>query len=145
MSFTLNNSNKKKTSTRGSETELAEINSRPEDYIDFTIPYNLSVSYNATYSKPGPARAYVFQTLNFSGDFSITPKWKVTFSSGWDFQTHKRSYTSIGFYRDLHCWEMHLFWIPEGVQQSYNFQINVKSSVLQDLKLTKKNDRYDLY
>ncbi len=143
VSFSLNTGTSKKSSLRGNETELAEINAHPEEFVDFSIPYNLSVSYNVTYTKPGPARAEVFQTINFSGDLSVTPKWKVTFSSGWDFQTHKRSYTSIGIFRDLHCWEMHLTWIPEGIQQSYNFQINVKSSVLQDLKLTKKNDRYD--
>ena len=49
----------------------------------------------------------------------------------------------IDIYRDLHCWEMTFNWIPLGFHQSYNFVIRVKSSILQDLKLTKKRDFYD--
>jgi hypothetical protein len=35
---------------------------------------------------------------------------------------------------------MHLNWTPLGAQANYSFQINVKSSMLQDLKLVKKKD-----
>jgi len=38
---------------------------------------------------------------------------------------------------------MRLNWIPFGVQESYTFQINVKASVLQDLKWVKRKDFYD--
>jgi len=134
-----------KTSDKATEEELAAINAHPDNYIDFNVPYNLRVSYNISYSKPGLIKAIITQTVGVQGDVSITPKWKVAFQSGWDFQTHKRAYTSFGIFRDLHCWEMHLNWIPDGIQQSFSFQINVKSSVLQDLKLTKKNDRYDTF
>jgi hypothetical protein len=87
----------------------------------------------------------VNQTLNFYGDLSVTEKWKVSFNSGYDFNANDLSYTSLGIYRDLHCWEMRLNWVPFGGQENYYFQINVKSSVLQDLKLTKKNDIYDQF
>jgi hypothetical protein len=83
------------------------------------------------------------QTINFNGDLQLTPGWKINYSSGYDFQLKDFSYTSVGIFRDLHCWEMHLNWVPFGFQQNYYFQINVKSSVLQDLKLMKKNDRFD--
>lgn len=33
--------------------------------------------------------------------------------------------------------------IPFGTHQSYNFQINVRSSLLKDLKLTKRDSWYD--
>ena len=52
-------------------------------------------------------------------------------------------YTSLNIYRDLHCWEMLVKWIPFGYRQSYNFTIRVKASVLQDLKWEKKKDWYD--
>ncbi|HIA37209.1 MAG TPA: hypothetical protein EYN89_10900 [Flavobacteriales bacterium] len=53
------------------------------------------------------------------------------------------TYTSIDIYRDLHCWEMNFNYIPFGLRQSYNFEIKVKSSILQDLKLTRKREWYD--
>lgn len=144
VGFSLVNTGKKQhTSDKGSSQELNTINQRPENYVDFTIPYNLVVNYSLTYSKAGLLEAQVNQTLNFSGDVSLTPKWKITFNSGYDFKAKDLSYTSLGIYRDLHCWEMRANWVPFGAQENYYFQINVKSSILQDLKLTKKNDIYD--
>jgi predicted glycosyltransferase involved in capsule biosynthesis len=73
----------------------------------------------------------------------LTPKWKVGFNSWYDFTSKQFTNFGLNIYRDLHCWEMKLNWVPFGYQQSYNFQINVKSSILQDLKLIKKKDFYD--
>jgi len=112
-------------------------------YMDMNIPFNLTINYNLVYSKPGLLEAAVNQTINVFGDVSLTPNWKVTFNTGYDFTIKDLSYTSIGIYRDLHCWEMRFNWVPFGFQKNYNFQINVKSSILQDLKMTKKNDIYD--
>jgi hypothetical protein len=137
------NSNRQKQAPAASQDQLNIINQNPDQYIDFTIPYTLAVNYNITYSKPGLEDAEIFQTLNFSGDVSVSPKWKVTFNSGYDFVAHDLSYTALGIIRDLHCWEMRANWVPFGAQQNYYFQINVKASILQDLKLSKKNDIYD--
>ncbi|MBK8847432.1 MAG: hypothetical protein IPO27_13155 [Bacteroidetes bacterium] len=83
------------------------------------------------------------QTLNFSSDIGLTPTWRINLSSGYDFINRGLTYTSVGFAKDLHCWEMRFNWVPSGFQQSYFFSINVKSSMLRDLKLEKKNDQYD--
>jgi hypothetical protein len=133
----------KKTSENVREDELNQINRNLDQYIDFSVPFNLAVNYHVSYTRAGILAATVNQTINVNGDVSITPKWKVTFSSGYDFNLKDLSYTSLGIYRDLHCWEMRLNWVPFGFQENYYFQINVKSSILQDLKLTKKNDIYD--
>ncbi|MEN9339778.1 MAG: hypothetical protein RIQ62_1090, partial [Bacteroidota bacterium] len=53
------------------------------------------------------------------------------------------TYTSFTIYRDLHCWEMRLNLIPFGLLKSYNFTLNVKSTVLQDLKLVRRKDFRD--
>ena len=144
VGFNFNNQGKKeKKSEYASDDQIRDINASPYDYVDFTVPWNLAVNYSLNYSNLKPVGKTVNQTLGFYGDLLLTEKWKVTFNSGWDFEQHDFSYTSVGFFRDLHCWEMRLNWIPFGFQQSWNFQINVKSSVLQDLKLTKKNDRFD--
>ena len=124
--------------------KMEEENMNPADYIDFSVPWSLNVSYSLTYSKPNErSTPETRQHVSFSGDISLTQRWKIGYSSGYDFQAHDFTYSSFSFYRDMHCWEMRLTWIPFGFQQSYSFQINVKSSILQDLKLTKKNDFYD--
>ncbi len=131
----------KKPKASGDEEEY--VLAHPGDYIDLEIPYSLSVNYSLFYARPGNEKATVTQTVNFNGDLSLTPKWKIIFSSGYDLMQKQWSYTSLSFYRDLHCWEMRLNWVPLGGYAYWNFQINVKASVLQDLKLTKKRDYYD--
>ncbi len=126
------------------EQELAMIKAHPEEYIDFNIPWSFNVSYNINYAKlfnNATSKAQEFtQALSFSGDLSLTSNWKISFTSGYDFLHKDVTYTNLTIHRDLHCWEMKLYWIPFGTYQSYNFQINVKSSVLQDLKLLRRRD-----
>ena len=82
-------------------------------------------------------------TIGLNGDISITPKWKVTFSTGWNFVKNNITYTNISVYRDLHCWEMRFNLIPIGSYKSWNFTINVKAQALKDLKYEKKKDYRD--
>lgn len=130
-------------SDKGSAEELDEINKNRTDYLDFNVPFSLNIGYNFFFLNNVNAPDQITQTLNFNGDLQLTPSWKVNYNSGYDFEQKDFSYTSLGIVRNLHCWEMSLNWVPFGFQQNYFFQINVKSSVLQDLKLTKKDDRFD--
>ncbi len=130
--------------------ELDDILGNPKSYIDWETPWSISLSYNLRHSSNltyaafmGIATNQVVQTLTINGDVSLSPKWKVNFSTGWDFTNHGLSYTSLNIYRDLHCWEMRFNWIPIGNYKSWNFTINVKAQALQDLKLTKKKDYRD--
>jgi hypothetical protein len=125
------------------EEQLAYFNQHPDDYVDFNIPYNLRAGYKYNYSRQPLQSASVSQTINLSGDMNLTPRWKIGFYAWYDFETHRLNNASLNFFRDLHCWEMRLNWIPFGQQESYSFQINVKSAVLQDLKWVRKKDFYD--
>lgn len=134
----------------GNEAEAEEIKMTPNDYIDWSIPWDVTFSYSFRYDAVRNYTNYIYarntkivQTLAAAGNISITPKWKIGFRTGWDFISHDLSYTSISVYRDLHCWEMRFNWIPTGMQKSWNFSINAKASILQDLKLNKKKDFRD--
>jgi len=83
------------------------------------------------------------QSINFNLNLDLTPKWKVIFSSGYDFVGKEITYSSVDISRDLHCWEMRFRWIPFGRNKSYNFTLSAKSSLLQDLKIMKRRDWYD--
>ncbi len=113
-----------------------------DDYVDFTVPWNVSLRYNLNYSK-ARFTGDVTQTLSMSGNISLTPKWKISVSSGWDFVNNKLTYTSFNLHRDLHCWEMSFSWIPIGYHQSYTFRINVLSAILRDLKYERRKSWYD--
>lgn len=117
---------------------LARISADPNAFVDFNIPWNLAGSFSFQYSKPGH-QSSITSTVNIHGDFSLTPKWKVTFNSGYDFRAKALSMTQLNIYRDLHCWDMSFGWVPFGNYKSYNVTIRAKASILQDLKLTKRN------
>ena len=150
LSYDLSSSKKtkKKAPPAGTtSSEMEEIRTNPEQFIDWDNPWNFRIDYNFSYNSvsllTGKRQNKVIQTFRVSGDLSITQKWKITAQSGYDFESKGISYTSMSVYRDLHCWEMRFNWIPFGTIKSWNFEIKVKSSVLQDLKLTKKKDFRD--
>ncbi len=122
--------------------QLQQISRNANAFVDFNIPWNLSFYYNFNYSNSGLQKQLV-QTLNANGDFNLTPKWKVQFNTGYDFRNNAISLTSFSIYRDLHCWDMSVRWIPFGPYQSYSIDLRVKSSILQDLKLSKRREYYN--
>ena len=161
-SYTLNNStfSSKKSKTQekkydipnSSEQELNDIYNNPNDYVDWSTTWSISLSYNLRINNNPTYVNYIkrdnrstIQTLGLHGEINLSPKWKFSAQSGWDFEQRKITYTSLTIYRDLHCWEMRFNVIPYGTYKSWNFQINVKASALQDLKLTKKKDYRDNY
>ena len=135
-------------SKMGSKAELNQVNAYPERYVDFNNPWSLNLSLSLVYTdafRPSTntySKDTIF-TVNFNGDINITQKWKIGITSGYDFMHKDISYTSIDIYRDLHCWELMFNWIPIGPRQSYNLTIRVKSPLLQDLKINKKQDWRD--
>jgi hypothetical protein len=125
------------------ESEKRFLLQNPDAYVDFSIPWNLRISYNVDYQHPANAKPTITQTIRFNGDISLSEKWKVIYNSGYDFQNKAFTQTQISLSRDLHCWQMSLNWTPFGKYQSYNFSIGIKSSMLKDLKLDRQRNFFD--
>lgn len=134
-----------------SEDESRDILENPEMYLDWNNPWSLRISYNLRLGKTYRYKplwlieetpTYI-HTINLTGDVNLTYKWKVGFQTNYDLEAFELSYTQLNIYRDLHCWEMRFSWTPLGNQKGWNFTINAKSSLLQDLKLTRKKDFRD--
>ena len=139
---------KKAPPASASEQEIEDLENNPQLYIDWDNPWSLHFDYNFRYTSvpeltTGELKRDIIQTFRVSGDVNVTEKWKFSAQTGYDFEQKDFAFTQITIYRNLHCWEMRLSWIPYGTQKSWNFQINAKSSLLQDLKLTKKKDFRD--
>lgn len=131
-----------------SQEELDDVRNNPHQYIDWDNQWSLHIDYNFRYTSTpnfltGDIKRGVVQTLRVGGDVNVTEKWRCSMQTGYDFELKDFAYTSVTIFRDLHCWEMRFNWIPYGYLKSWSFQINAKSSLLQDLKLTKKKDFRD--
>ena len=122
--------------------ELAMISKDPNAFVDFSIPWNVSAAYNLNYSNNG-FQTSITNTLNFYGDFNLTPKWKIQYTSGYDFRLNQLSLTQISIYRDLHCWDLSARVVPFGQYRSYSVDLKVRASVLQDLKLSRRRDYFN--
>ncbi|WP_066627319.1 putative LPS assembly protein LptD [Labilibacter marinus] len=120
-----------------------------DGYTKFEFPWNLSLNYsfrmvNGDFDKEKMAfKKKVTSDINLNGDFSLTPKWKFSFSSGYNFDRKEISHTNLRISRDLHCWGMSFNLVPVGRYKSYYFSLNVNSSILQDLKYDKRSSARD--
>jgi hypothetical protein len=125
------------------EQEKQFLLQNPDAYVDFEVPWSMNLAYNLGYSHALNQGSKITQTVSMSGDVSLSAAWKVTYSTGYHFESNEFTQTNIGIARDLHCWTMRLNWVPFGRFQQYNFTINVKSSILQDLKLERRKPFFD--
>ena len=112
-------------------------------YVDFSVPWNLSISYTFSYVNTFVAsimdmKSQTVQSINLSGNVSLTKNWRIAMTTGYDFVNKGMSYTTVDIYRDLHCWEMRFSWVPFGYYQSWFFQINIKADALRDVKYEKR-------
>jgi hypothetical protein len=112
------------------------------DYVDFSIPWSFNLDYSWSFSKESLQATYT-HTVRLNGDISITPKWKIGMTTGYDFVSKKVTTTNISVHRDLHCWEMRFNVVPFGERRSYSFTINAKSAILRDVKYNKAKSWYD--
>lgn len=120
-------------------------------------PWSLTFNYSFSYSVKDDEAFYrgeswrrytnnIINVLNARLDLSITRKWRLELTTGYDFMLKELSITEIKIFRDLHCWEMSFGWIPFGYRKGWEFTINVKAPMLQDLRYNMKRDfRDNLY
>ena len=137
-----------KTSNNASEAQLKQINRNIDDYVDWNVPWTFSFSYQFSMNRMGLAAAQQISGLTFQGDLSLTEKWKFSMSSGYDFKYSGLTYTNMSVHRDLHCWELNFNWTPiaspfYGRASNYSFDLRVKSSLLQELKISRRRSFYD--
>ena len=146
-SFAPKTTPKPKTSSNATEEQREFLRQNADMYVDFDIPWNINLNYNFGLSRFGLAPATLVQTLNFTGDVSLTKQWKISLSSGFDFVALQPSITQLTLYRDLHCWDMNFSWTPFAGSSfrasNYSFTLKAKSTILQDLKLTRRRSFQD--
>ncbi len=115
----------------------------PNAYVDVNIPWNLRMSYDFSYTWNTSSGATIRQAVKAFGQLALTPKWDITFNTGYDIEAKEFTQTSVGIYRDLGCWELRGNWIPFGAFTSYSIDIQIKASALKDLKLSRRRSQFD--
>jgi hypothetical protein len=124
------------------QRQLQYAKSNPAEFTDFNIPWTLTLSYSfqfSRYMKPDYSGFQVntYSSLNFNGDFSITPKWKLGGTGYIDVAKRSVQQLSMFITREMHCWQLAINVTPIGLYKSFSITVNPKSGILRDLKINR--------
>lgn len=75
------------------------------------------------------------QSVTARGGATLFERWRVDVQTGYDLVQHELTPTTLNVTWDLHCWELAANWVPFGARQSFYIRLNIKASMLRDLKL----------
>ena len=129
--------------------EKSKASTDEDGYMAFSMPWSLTFGYGVTMRESNDINKFNYkkmrypykfsQTLNVSGNIRISDGWNISFSSGYDFESHEISMTTASLQRDLHCFNMSC----EAVlapYTSYNFTFRCNAATLTDaLKYDKRS------
>lgn len=124
--------------TTSSKDQIDNLSAKK--FYNFKVPWTFQFNYSLRYSNARRQSEISSQTINFSSDIELAPRWKVGISSGLNIKTKEVTYTNFRFQRDLESWKMSFNWVPFGTVNSWNFFIGITSSVLSDIKWDKRSE-----
>ena len=139
-----------KTARKGGRKPKNKAKVDADGYLTFSMPWSLTLSYGITMAEDRSRQInvrrmrYPFsftQTLNASGYLRIAEGWNISFSSGYDFEMHKLSMTTMSLSRDLHCFEMSANVVLKPYS-SFNFTFRARASELADALKWEKRSSY---
>ncbi len=124
------------------QEQMNYVRNNPAEFADFDIPWSLNLSYSlsfARYQKTDYSGFYttISSNINVSGDFNLTPKWKLGANTFYNFNSSSLSQLTMFLSRELHCWQLGINITPVGLYRSFNITINPKSGILRDLKINR--------
>jgi lipopolysaccharide assembly outer membrane protein LptD (OstA) len=129
---------------------LDYMRQNPAEFVDFNIPWQISFSYSLYFTeevKPDYSgfTKTVRSSANFSGSFSLTPKWNFSMNGYYDFDTKTLQTLTMAIAREMHCWQLSINVSPVGLYRYFNFTISPKSGLLQDLRINRTRSFYTGY
>jgi lipopolysaccharide assembly outer membrane protein LptD (OstA) len=130
----------------GSNTNPNEVNTNEEasndtfaGFYNAIIPWDINLAYSLTYSNTLGENKITGNSLMLSVNTTLTSKWTLGASSGYDFKNMGIVATSLRINRDLDSWNMNFTWSPYGLNQFWGFFIGIKSGMLSDIKWDKNS------
>jgi len=104
-------------------TALPPSKSLIDLFESFSINHNFVITRN--FINGVDSTRVSTHTIDTRGQIAISNNWNVNVGNiGYDFLNRRVTYPSLGFSRDLHCWELGVQWTPQ--RDSYGFYIRVK-------------------
>ena len=129
------------------QAQLNYVRNNPAQFADFNIPWSLNLSWSLNFTNTQQQNykyvTTITSSLNWSGDFNLTEKWKVGLSGYYDLHALEMQSLTMSISRDLHCWQMSINVTPVGYSHYFNITISPKAGILQDLRINRTKYFYD--
>jgi len=123
------------------DQETKKSNRQTQNWYQNPIPWDLRVAYTMTYGNQQRQQEITSSSVMMSSNISLSPRWKIGLSSGYDFKNKGVTLTQMRFERDLESWVMRFSWTPIGARNtSWNFFIGIRGSILRDIKYDKRRE-----
>jgi len=124
------------------QQEAAYIQNNPSEFVDFSIPWSIDISYSLiSFRTFNTARGKFTSTLNqgvtFNTSANLTEKWKIGVNGSYNITTGQVGVIAGYLSRDMHCWQMGINVSPVGHYRFFSINISPKSTILQDLKINR--------
>ncbi|MCB0563837.1 MAG: LPS-assembly protein LptD [Phaeodactylibacter sp.] len=120
---------------------------KPEETDFLSLFENFRIGHNLVFDWEGlPDGRDTFKvathSINCQGSIQMTDNWNINIGNfGYDFVRKGITYPSVGFSRNLHCWEMGMNWQP--TRGTYSFYIQVRPGTLDFLKIPYNRNNID--
>lgn len=126
---------------RDGEKDESKNRANKSPWYNYSLPWDIRLAYTMTYSNMRRESEISSQSVMFSSNVELAPRWRVGVSSGYDFKNKGVTLTQLRFQRDLESWQMSFNWTPIGsINTSWYFYIGIKASILDDIKLDKRRE-----
>lgn len=137
------------------ETDPSEMNILDEELMDqgnrfesdrtlnaLSIPWRMSVAFNFDLNRSNPNRPDKRYYMDISGaEVSLTQNWRIGYSAHYDLEKMEISHHRFTIYRDLHCWEANIEWVPTGPGRRVYVRVSIKAPMLKDVKIERHGGR----
>ena len=130
------------------QAQLNYIRANPAEFADFNVPWSVNIAFALNFTSTEKPDYSGFQTLitsslNLSGDFNLTEKWKLGASGYYDIKYKQIQTMTLSISREMHCWQMSINVTPVGINHYFNITLSPKAGLLRDLKVNRTRYFYN--
>ena len=124
------------------EEELLEGTDRFESQRairSLSIPWRMNIAFNFDLNRTNPDSPRKRYYMDISGaEVSLTSHWRIGYSAHYDLAEMEISQHRFTIYRDLHCWEANIDWVPTGPGKRVYVKVSIKAPMFKDIKVEKR-------
>ena len=124
------------------EEELLQRNDRFESeraISNLSIPWRMNVAFNFDLNRSNPQKLVKRYYMDISGAVvSLTRKWRIGYRAHFDIVNREIASHRFTIYRDPHCWEANIDWVPSGPAKRVYVKVSIKAPMCRDIKIEKR-------